>query len=383
MRLRSWLGRLTVAIAAASVVVTPLLVPSSAPPAVAAPVSEDTVVLAAGTVVVGDVPQAGATVVVEQSPEDLVGNSNGVKQLGTVQSDSAGRWELRIPRGQFPRSEDNSPDLHISAVAGDRYAVTNKPALDPASPEGAQKVASDATLADAASLDLNGATSFALGSSAAGSKLIDAITRNPSVNDEENGVPCGWVTIRNLPWTNVYFTHIWTDSQTRGRVIQDISSTHEMGVEVGKEDKYGGFTAGGTASRTSSAGFNTNFTVYNQAIGNTWSYILRRYSCAGVPGSVHYEASPIRAEGGPVYTPTNPPSWCVKQTTYPAGTEFNRSSGEGHGIATTGDVMGARVSAQSGWDTRQTISFHFYYPGRVCTGSSVGIYNALYVRADR
>lgn len=344
-----------------------------------------TILLAAGTVTLNGAAQAGATVSVEQWPDSLTGDSDVVTtNIGSVQTDSSGHWELRVPQGAFPQAEDGSPDLHVTAVAGDRYAVTNKSADDPTSTDGAQKQASGQPLADAGGVDLAGPTGFALSSPMAASQFVRALRLKGAYGDGTDGMPCGQVFVRNLDWTNIYFTRIWTASQTRGRVIMSSGASHEMGVEIGATDTRGGFHAGGTRSVSTSSGYNSNFTLYNVGVGNAWSYKLYRVGCAGIPNSFHYEARPYRLESGPKYTASTMPTWCLNPNYYPAGQDFFRDINKQASLNLTGDVMGSHVTAQSGWDTKMNVTFHFYYAGDMCSGSSVdGIFNAKYLRTRR
>ncbi|AKU16273.1 hypothetical protein VV02_11035 [Luteipulveratus mongoliensis] len=193
---------------------------------------------------------------------------------------------------------------------------------------------------------------------------------------------CQFYKIKDLPQSVIYFTRLWTDSQTRGRVIQSASSSHTMGAGYSASGDYGSFGASGTQTKTSGTGYDTGFTIWNSAIGNKWLYGLYGRKCDGswTPGSFTF---PIRATAGPYTTGTAAVGWCVNSTPYKAGWTFDRYANKSGSVTWTGNIMGAHMSAQSGWATTQRIQYHFYYSGRMCSGSSAGIFDAYNVRADR
>jgi hypothetical protein len=218
-------------------------------------------------------------------------------------------------------------------------------------------------------LDLNGKSSASVPSKVAAG--VDAAAAVPV---------CVWVNIGSVGTGRERFAQVHATSIAYGRVLEETTASHTLGVGASASGGSGSWSGSGTMTKSSGYGYDTGYHVANKYVSDEWRYVKYGFNCGG--GYLSYEIRPSVDLGGPFYADAGTAIWCAYSVNYNTGSAFHRTSGANKTFSTGMSISGVSLSAQSGWTTSQETHFSFTSNGKMCASTADGLGSAPLVRSS-
>lgn len=162
------------------------------------------------------------------------------------------------------------------------------------------------------------------------------------------------------------FAVIYGDGGVKGRVKQESSATHTLGVGV-KHPGSDSWSAGGSQSESAGWGYDSTYTIANSFVKNKVYYRDYYYSCMA-DGKIYtttYEKPDGFYEAGPYYAQATHKNYSTCDPGY-ADHEYHRTSSKNGQFSGGVSLPGANLSAQSGFTSTQEVHYKFCKRGQIC-----------------
>lgn len=171
---------------------------------------------------------------------------------------------------------------------------------------------------------------------------------------------------RRGPYLETFAT-IYGDGGVKGRIVQSTSSSHTLGIGV-KYPGDTGFSASGTATKTSGFGYDSSYNVVDAAVQNKVYYRDYKQGCTTGTGATYtsqYEKPDGFYQAGPYYKYAGHTNYTTCATGH-AGHSYWRSSSKNGQFSGGVELPGANLSAQSGYSSSQEVAYQFTKQGKLC-----------------
>jgi len=179
---------------------------------------------------------------------------------------------------------------------------------------------------------------------------------------------CGWVKLRTFKpsWTIVGGTYSITKYSTES-FRYSVHQSSSLGAGLSASGKPGSFSQNGTTGVSASSsesyrprGGNVSVLYETQFINAEWAL-----SCGH--GFISYQTKPVEFAGGARSVSTRAPKakYCVYQE---AGSTFTKDSTSAYSFSAgfSIPVLNLTLSAQTGYDSGASVSYHFTRAGHLC-----------------
>lgn len=194
---------------------------------------------------------------------------------------------------------------------------------------------------------------------------------------------CGWAFLKSYgpEWTVVGATYSIVTGVTQHFTYSNGQSS-SLGVGQSSSGKSGSFSESGTDSESSNT--TEDYPTFSNKIAIEYKtqFVYGEYGYSCGSGFISYMAKPTSYAGGAEYSKTGSrvAEWCVWQN---AGTTFTKSTTSAYTFSAGLSIsaIGLTLTAQTGYDTGATISYHFTVRHLLCgrndfPGGSPGLIQA-------
>ena len=302
-------------------------------------------------------PVAGAQVVLYAWPANKVlselrpGQRIPARVVGSSITTASGSYAIRITSPSALSSAmapDGIVNLEVDAMSGNTFGSYNFPRRVVETSHGAVLT------------EISGRTAQATAAETADIRALPVRAQAPGA--------CGWVKLRTFKpsWTIVGGTYSITKYSTES-FRYSVHQSSSLGAGLSASGKPGSFSQNGTTGVSASSsesyrprGGNVSVLYETQFINAEWAL-----SCGH--GFISYQTKPVEFAGGARSVSTRAPKakYCVYQE---AGSTFTKDSTSAYSFSAgfSIPVLNLTLSAQTGYDSGASVSYHFTRAGHLC-----------------